>query len=355
MCPTCLTCIIFAVTSSVTTVRTVACLYCQMLVEVSRIMEHFVLLHTAETEVKKALIKDGFERQAIVLKLFRWGNFKHNITVRKSGQGKLIIGRTCVQESLEKFLPCVFCLRFYHENMLPNHCRSCPLKHVPDEDKKDIHRNYIRGAKSLLADLIGNKPKHFVPCYNCLCFYSVSEPCTCKQGCENAKGIDSEKVSDSSIEIQHSKQFTITKDGLKLVSVLDVDLKKTNPTRKHTDNNGKSQVRTPDVVGRAPDMLSITSPTSLDSSVTNLVEGPNSSMINYAKGHNKPKGPDLTTESGAKALAPRSFIQVKIPGVVGNMPVTLNFLKSSTANRTEERGRVKFRKIWTSQKILSIS
>ena len=182
----------------------VACLYCKMLIEVSGMMIHLFRQHPYQTQVKMAMIKDDSERQSIVDKLCRWGNFTHNMGVRKQGLGVLIIGRSFVHENFKQYLPCVSCLRFYHENDLCEHYKGCYFKlDIPKE-------NIIRGGRLVVGDLPDNES--FIPCVDCLNFYPMGKVCSCKQSSECAKLSGNVRNSHSNVKAS-SPQFVITEDG----------------------------------------------------------------------------------------------------------------------------------------------
>ena len=128
-----------------------ACLYCGELFK-KKIRHHLVTGHAAELDVRNAMSKDEMEKRAAFEELTRYGNFKHNIGVLKSGQGKLIISRSTTSETgiFWIFLPCIYCLKFFSDHKLGRHCKSCPFQPI---HHRCYHRHsgyFIQKAKLLI-------------------------------------------------------------------------------------------------------------------------------------------------------------------------------------------------------------
>ena len=92
----------------------------------SKFARHVFRKHKREMEVQRALASPvgSRERRALLEKLVRDGNFKHNSHVINSGEGILVPGRCppeSVKASREYLLPCAKCTGFFSRKNLYRH------------------------------------------------------------------------------------------------------------------------------------------------------------------------------------------------------------------------------------------
>ncbi|XP_078312171.1 uncharacterized protein LOC111134313 isoform X1 [Crassostrea virginica] len=115
----------------------------------SKISKHILAVHATEPEVLQisALQLKSTERKIALQKLQKKGNYYHNCDVLKKGEGILIVYRRPKEDiSASDYLPCEFCLGFFHEKQLWLHAKSCELRN----NALDSPNNYVRNGRIML-------------------------------------------------------------------------------------------------------------------------------------------------------------------------------------------------------------
>lgn len=110
------------------------CLYCNK--KISKIGRHLLSMHKEELDVKRLIsLKDEKcvasrkEKDLLFEKLRKRGNFTHNQKVYTDGFGELVVEkRPSVDAPYHHFLPCEYCLGYYHKVELRRHMRTCKFK-----------------------------------------------------------------------------------------------------------------------------------------------------------------------------------------------------------------------------------
>ena len=134
------------------------CMYCSA--KVSKMARHLEDMHEKEIEVAEIIaieIKDGEsdeikkkkrqERRRLFNRIRKRGNFNHNTEVLKRNQGLFVVEkRPNNEQPYTHYLPCEFCLGFYHKKELRFHVRICSEK--PKDCKPG--RNIQSSASMLL-------------------------------------------------------------------------------------------------------------------------------------------------------------------------------------------------------------
>ena len=125
------------------------CIFCGE--QKAKIARHLEQMHGEETEVAKIisieLVKSDKkevrnaklqERKKMFELLRKRGNFNHNVDVLKEGKGLIIVEkRPSKPQPYTNYLPCEYCLGFYHKKELSKHVKSCSEK-PPDVTSKRI-------------------------------------------------------------------------------------------------------------------------------------------------------------------------------------------------------------------------
>ena len=117
----------------------------------SKIAKHLESQHSEQPEIARALQlkkdeKAGNERDVILEKVRKKGNFLHNRKVLQDGIGELHVEQRPTQETkFSDFLPCKFCLAFYHNVDLTRHMKACKFS-----NEKCQQQGRVQGKASML-------------------------------------------------------------------------------------------------------------------------------------------------------------------------------------------------------------
>ncbi|KAJ8315158.1 hypothetical protein KUTeg_007308 [Tegillarca granosa] len=127
------------------------CFYCKNQYN-SKISKHLMSVHFNEERVQKIsnMPVGSVERKMCLQKLQKEGNYDHNAQVLKNGKGTLVVYRRPSEISkvcASEYLPCEYCLGFFHEKQLWIHAKSCYFREVA----VDTPANYVRNGRIMMA------------------------------------------------------------------------------------------------------------------------------------------------------------------------------------------------------------
>lgn len=111
--------------------KTHFCTFCSAAIRNS-ISKHLLSVHVHEPAVQEILFltKRSAQRRLMIQKLVNEGNFKHNISVLKDGNGQLVVGRRCAYVSASDYTACEFCKKFQSKKNLWRHTKTCMARKV---------------------------------------------------------------------------------------------------------------------------------------------------------------------------------------------------------------------------------
>ncbi len=125
------------------------CYFCQRMVK-HKMNDHLAKMHASEPDVAEILKLPLKQRREGYRKLTSLGNFKHNVVVLESGEGKLLAVKRPSNTDGVEFLPCPVCYGFYQRKELWKHHRRCSgrlkEKETSTKDEKE------RSLRTVLAD-----------------------------------------------------------------------------------------------------------------------------------------------------------------------------------------------------------
>lgn len=129
------------------------CLYCTL--PQSKIQRHLISAHKDEDDVALLSQSTGKERQQLMTKIRNLGSHRHNINVKKSGQGNLSVVYRPVAGSTQEYVPCTDCFGWFAQDELWKHSKRCILNDF--KDKKN--RQHVKLGKALIPTPAGTSEK----------------------------------------------------------------------------------------------------------------------------------------------------------------------------------------------------
>jgi hypothetical protein len=111
--------------------KTHFCTFCGAKIR-SKIARHILTVHKKEEKVRDVLLlpKRSKERMRLLHNLSNEGNFKHNISVIRDGEGELIVGRRSALKSRKPsdYTVCEFCKKWQSKKNLWRHMKACDAR-----------------------------------------------------------------------------------------------------------------------------------------------------------------------------------------------------------------------------------
>ena len=123
------------------------CMYCGK--DDYKLPRHLENNHKSEDLVKKvlALPKGSKERRDGWNKIASEGDFKINVRNMKENRGIIVVARNKSKASVEEFVPCTFCHKFFHERTLFRHSNACSFKLAEDAERPQ----HLKSSRTMLS------------------------------------------------------------------------------------------------------------------------------------------------------------------------------------------------------------